>query len=134
MELPTERGAEPGSDHAETTETPETSTPGHQTPFQRPRLASSATLPLPRTQNASNPPKVAGALTLAQAKRLSQWCTRHQGLIKRCWQYKASPRSAIKAYCLDCCGEDLAAIVRCGDRCCPLWRYRPYQGSGRAAV
>lgn len=129
MKLPIESVAEPGNDCTKIADNLETRPLSHQTPPKDPDPASPATLTLPSAQNASNSPKVAHPLTLAQAKRLSQWGTRHQALIKRCWQSKASPRAAIKAQCLDCCGEDLAAIAQCGDRCCPLWRYRPYQRS-----
>src|SRR5262249_25976159 len=112
-------------------ETPiETSSPDHQTTSKNPLLKTSAVLTLPSTQNASQAPKPAEALTLAQTKRLSHWGSRHQNLIKRSWAGKASPREAIKCQCLDCCGEDMEAITECGDRCCPLWAYRPYQRAG----
>jgi hypothetical protein len=113
--------------------TPETSSPEHQTTSKHPLLKTSAVLTLPSAQNASNPPKVPEALTSAQAKRLTGWGARHQGLIQRCWTGKASPREAIKAMCNDCVGEDHEAITECGDRCCPLWRHRPYQSRGISA-
>jgi hypothetical protein len=40
---------------------------------------------------------------------------------------KCSPRQAIKANCLDCQGLDRAGVATCGDRCCPLWHFRPFQ-------
>jgi hypothetical protein len=92
-----------------------------------PDLTSPATAALPSTQDASYAPQVPGTLTPAQAKRLSGWGALHRGLIQRCWAGKASPREAIKAQCNDCVGEDRQAVAECGDRCCPLWRHRPYQ-------
>jgi hypothetical protein len=32
--------------------------------------------------------------------------------------------------CLECQGEDVAAVRECGDSCCPLWMYRPFQSKG----
>lgn len=33
-------------------------------------------------------------------------------------------KQAIRAKCLDCCGENRAEVRRCGNEDCPLWRYR----------
>jgi hypothetical protein len=66
-------------------------------------------------------------LTPAQVKRLGQWGPSRRKLLKRAWQKDCTPREAIKLQCLDCCGEDEAAITECSDRCCPLWRFRPFQ-------
>ena len=38
----------------------------------------------------------------------------------------ASPREAIKAHCLECCGWDRAEVSRCTGLACPLWCYRPF--------
>lgn len=43
---------------------------------------------------------------------------------------KASPRAAIKAFCLECVGCDRAAIAGCTATCCPLFLYRPFQEPG----
>lgn len=43
---------------------------------------------------------------------------------------KASPRAAIKAFCLECVGFDRAAITGCTADCCPLFLYRPFQEVG----
>lgn len=43
------------------------------------------------------------------------------------WAGKCSPRAAIKLQCLDFCGEDVQSVADCGDRCCPLWKFRPFQ-------
>jgi hypothetical protein len=73
-------------------------------------------------------------LTRAQEKRLGRWGTRYRNLVRRCWCGMASPRQAIKAQCLDCQGEDRQAVASCGDRCCPLWRFRPFQPKAPQAV
>lgn len=38
----------------------------------------------------------------------------------------ASPRSAIKAMCLQCAGYDRRGIVECQVSDCPLYAYRPF--------
>lgn len=40
---------------------------------------------------------------------------------------KASPRNAIKAFCLECFGYNGAEVKRCETWNCPLNMYRPYQ-------
>ena len=37
----------------------------------------------------------------------------------------ATPREAIRAHCLHCCGWDRSAVAECTGRACPLWAYRP---------
>lgn len=84
-------------------------------------------------QNKLEPPKTAegsvpaGWMTPNQAKRYVRMGQSVQKVFLRSWEGKASPRQAIKAQCLDCQGESKPAITACGDRCCPLWKYRPYQ-------
>lgn len=39
----------------------------------------------------------------------------------------ASPRGAIKAFCLECMGYNLAEVKQCDTCNCPLFLYRPYQ-------
>lgn len=68
-----------------------------------------------------------GGLTPAQVKRINQWGQTRRRAVERSWRGVCSPRTAIKLQCLDCCGEDERAITECGDRCCPLWRFRPFQ-------
>jgi hypothetical protein len=64
----------------------------------------------------------------AQIDRLNRsWGVRNRKGVVACWRGKASPRSAIAVQCKDCMGEALEEIGKCGDRCCPLWRYRPFQ-------
>ena len=40
-----------------------------------------------------------------------------------------SPKSAIKAFCLECVGWQRADVRRCTALACPLYAYRPYQES-----
>lgn len=39
----------------------------------------------------------------------------------------ASPRGAIKAFCLQCVGFSRSDIKNCTARACALHKYRPYQ-------
>ena len=39
---------------------------------------------------------------------------------------KASPRVAIKAFCLECCGWQRQEVRICTNLACPLWEYRPF--------
>ena len=39
----------------------------------------------------------------------------------------ASPRAAIKAFCLECVGYVRAEVTQCTDEACPLFMYRPFQ-------
>lgn len=67
------------------------------------------------------------ALSPSQVKRLNQWGITRRNGVKRAWSGHCSPRHAIKMQCLDCQGEDEQGIADCGDRCCPLWHFRPFQ-------
>ena len=40
---------------------------------------------------------------------------------------RASPRRAIKAFCLQCVGYVRKDVTECTAIACPLWHYRPYQ-------
>ena len=40
---------------------------------------------------------------------------------------RASPRAAIKAFCLECVGWQRAEVTRCTAPACPLWSYRPFR-------
>ena len=42
----------------------------------------------------------------------------------------ASPRGAIKAFCLECVGWDRVAVAKCSAFACPLWAYRPFGAGG----
>ena len=50
-------------------------------------------------------------------------------LFRRVYNGKASPRQAIKAQCLDCCGLSEETIRDCPSTQCPLWGFRPFQKS-----
>jgi hypothetical protein len=51
----------------------------------------------------------------------------YQSLTQRALEGSCSPRTAIKAKCLDCCGHVRAEITSCTVVLCPLWWFRPYQ-------
>lgn len=73
-------------------------------------------------------PNAAGTtLTPKQEHRLSQWMPSRQDRLKRLWQGKGGRKLAIQFQCLDCTGEDIEAVRTCGDLCCPLWHFRPFQ-------
>jgi hypothetical protein len=67
------------------------------------------------------------ALLPSQVKRLKHWLPSRHGAIQRLWSGKGGRKLAIHMQCLDCCGEDVEAVRTCGDRCCPLWHFRPFQ-------
>jgi hypothetical protein len=50
-----------------------------------------------------------------------------RNILSRAIYGQASPRSAIKAHCLECNGFDRQAITDCTGYACPLWHFRPYQ-------
>ena len=52
-------------------------------------------------------------------------------LFDRAMAGKCCPRTAIKAQCLDCQGLDREGVRNCGDRACPLWKFRPFQPKGQ---
>jgi hypothetical protein len=51
--------------------------------------------------------------------------------VARAFAGSASPRQAIKAKCLDCCGYDRAEVAGCTVIVCPLHSYRPFQENRR---
>lgn len=60
-------------------------------------------------------------------ERIQSWPVKHVGLLERALRGEASPRQAIKAKCLECCGNVRADVVGCTSYGCPLYAYRPYQ-------
>lgn len=50
-----------------------------------------------------------------------------RGCLNRALDGKASPRTAIKAQCLECVGFDRTAVTECTAFGCPLWHYRPFR-------
>jgi hypothetical protein len=59
--------------------------------------------------------------------------TSSRGIIDRAFAGKASPRSAIKAKCLDCSHFDRAEVADCLVILCPLHPYRPFQTARKPA-
>lgn len=66
-------------------------------------------------------------LTEGQLRRIGSRGSSVRNLFRSAFLRKSGPRACIKAFCLDCMGEDKKGIGQCGDRCCPLWHWRPYQ-------
>lgn len=62
-----------------------------------------------------------------RCRRLSRVPTRFKKLFERVYAEEASPRTAIKAQCLECNGFDRRGIAECPAVACPLWCFRPYQ-------
>jgi hypothetical protein len=56
---------------------------------------------------------------------------RYRGPHRRALTGEVSPRQAIKAKCLDCCGWQAEEVRQCTVRGCPLWVYRPFQADSR---
>ena len=54
------------------------------------------------------------------------------GIVQRAFGGAASPRQAIKAKCLDCCGYQRDEVRHCQVVLCPLHAHRPYQQGGDA--
>lgn len=67
-----------------------------------------------------------------RAGRLATMPESCQGPFKRSYARKASPRTAIKAFCLECVGFDRVAVAECAAYACPLWNYRPFQPKEKA--
>ncbi|MFH1615831.1 MAG: hypothetical protein ABIG61_12210 [Planctomycetota bacterium] len=44
-----------------------------------------------------------------------------------------SPRSAIKAFCIMCCGWQRGEVAQCTSWNCPLWAWRPFQNGAKDA-
>ena len=51
-------------------------------------------------------------------------------LFERVFEGTASPRQAIKAFCLECIGFNHEAIRECTAPACPLFNNRPFQKRG----
>ncbi len=48
-------------------------------------------------------------------------------LLERALTKECSPRTAIKAKCMDCCHFDRQEVASCTVVVCPLHAYRPFQ-------
>ncbi len=60
-------------------------------------------------------------------ERIAETLPRYQGIMRRALDGTASPRQAIKAFCLHCVGDLRDQITNCTGYACPLYAYRPYQ-------
>ena len=60
-------------------------------------------------------------------RQVSQDAAGKVPLFRRVYAKKASPREAIKANCLMCCGFSEIAVRECSAPACPLWIFRPYR-------
>ena len=49
-------------------------------------------------------------------------------------QGTGSPRTAIKAFCLECVGYVRAEVAQCTAAACPLFMYRPFQCAGASGT
>ena len=63
-------------------------------------------------------------------RRLEAAAPMFRPVLESAYSGEASPRKAIKAFCLECVGYDRKAISGCTAPSCPLWLYRPYQNEG----
>ena len=63
------------------------------------------------------------------SKRMKAMPKRYRSIYQRAFSGKASPREAIKAFCLECVGWQREEIKKCTCSACPLYAYRPYQSS-----
>jgi hypothetical protein len=63
-------------------------------------------------------------------KRMEAAAPMFRPVLAKAYSGQASPRTAIKAFCLECVGYDRKAITDCTAPACPLWLYRPYQNEG----
>jgi hypothetical protein len=67
------------------------------------------------------PPDPAGV----RAHRLAEAPDLYRAQYKRALDGKASPRVAIKAFCLECVGYVRKDVTNCTAYACPLYEYRP---------
>lgn len=58
-------------------------------------------------------------------KKLKEVPVKAKILTRKALEGKASPRGAIKAFCLECVGYERKEIIFCTAPCCPLYEYRP---------
>ena len=62
-----------------------------------------------------------------QERRVAGASDKYRGVVRRAYAGAASPRTAIKAFCLQCVGYMREDVARCTALACPLHGYRPYQ-------
>ncbi len=57
-------------------------------------------------------------------KRLEHMPRKHHKIYRKAMEGK-SRKAAMHAFCLECCGHQIADVFECTDRGCPLYPYRP---------
>ena len=62
-----------------------------------------------------------------RAAELATTSPMYRGVKEKAFAGTASPRAAIKAFCLHCTGDMRNEIRDCTSYACPLREYRPYQ-------
>lgn len=72
------------------------------------------------------------ARSVAVARRLERISLAYRNGYARAADGSASPRQAIKSFCLECVGYARKEVTNCTALACPLWLYRPYQGAAEA--
>ena len=68
----------------------------------------------------------------AIAARVSQMPKTSVSTYLKATRGRASPRVAIKAFCMECVGWSRGEVTNCTATACPLWMYRPFQSEVRA--
>lgn len=72
------------------------------------------------------------AVTQAQAHEIESAPELYRGILRQSYRAVASPRTAIKAFCLHCTGYQRIEVRNCTCERCPLHKYRPYQVAAAA--
>ena len=67
-------------------------------------------------------------------KQVAEHYPSRMGLFRKVYHGQASPREAIKAFCLECNGWEEAAIRVCPSTACPIFKFRPYQVKVKEAL
>jgi hypothetical protein len=63
----------------------------------------------------------------AMADRISQMPKTSVSAYLKASRGRATPRVAIKAFCMECVGWNRIEVTKCPASACPLWMYRPFQ-------
>ena len=62
----------------------------------------------------------------AIARRLAEMPGSCRRTYRKATRGEASPRMAIKSFCMQCRGWQRQEVALCTARACPLWMYRPF--------
>jgi hypothetical protein len=68
-------------------------------------------------------------ITVLRERRIAETSKKYRPLMRRAIFGDATPRGAIKAFCLHCTGDLRDQITNCTAYACPLYEYRPYQAA-----